>query len=55
MANPLIQFSRERFTEAQRRRAESLVLVTHLFPSASPGATQAQIATWIATGRWEMS
>lgn len=55
MADHVIQFSREHFTEAQRRRCEALVLVTHLFPGAGLGATQAAAATWIVTGRWSSS
>lgn len=43
--------SRERFTDAQRRRAEALILVKSLFPTASLGCSHAQAACWIATGR----
>lgn len=50
---PTLQFHRDLLTMAQRRRVEALVLTAYLFPSAGPGATQSQIATWIATGRWE--
>ena len=43
---------RDRFTESQRRRVETLILVRYLFPGTHTGASQAEIAQWVATGRW---
>lgn len=43
---------RDKFTDAQRRRVEALVLARYLFPNALVGASQVEVAQWVATGRW---
>ncbi len=41
---------RDRFTPAQRRRADALVVVNSLFPDLN-AVIATRVATWICTGR----
>jgi hypothetical protein len=51
MSETPTQFNRERLTDAQRRRAEALILVKRLFPFTD-AKTATLIAVWITSGRW---
>jgi hypothetical protein len=44
---------RDEFTDAQRRRAEALILANRLFPYAD-AKTTTLIAVWITSGRWSV-
>ena len=46
-----IGFYRDKLTDAQRRRAEALILVGYMFPNVAMGVTKVELANWVTTGK----